>query len=125
MIIKIAAAGAVMAMVCAVLSELGFKGKKILSALFIALILLGALLGAGDMLSDILGLAELSGASGVCTVALKVVGVGYLFGFVSDIAEELGERGIASAVSCAGRVEILLLVFPHFMEICKLGMGSL
>jgi hypothetical protein len=121
MIIKIAACGAVMAMVCAVLSELGFRGKRIVSALFIALILLFALLGAGEMLSDILGLARLTEASAVCTVALKVVGVGYLFGFISDLAEELGERGIASALLCAGRVEILLLVFPHFLEICRLG----
>ncbi len=123
MILRLAAIGALMAMVGAALSELGFRGKRIFAALCITFLLCGALEAAAKMLGQIGGLADDAGIGKIGAVAMKVVGVGYVFGFVSDIAEELGERGISSAVAVAGRVEILLLVFPYFLEICRLGEG--
>ena len=121
MILKGAAVGVLCAAVGAVLSELGFSGKRIFAASAITVILCAALSGASDMIGDILGIADGAGVGKIGRVALKVVGCGYLFGFVSDVCEELGERGIGSAVAVLGRVEMLALVFPYFLDICKLG----
>ena len=54
-----------------------------------------------------------------------MLGVGYVFGIVSDICEEMGERGISSAVINAGRIEIFLLIFPYFKKILEMGIGLL
>lgn len=121
MIMKLLAASVLCAALCAVLSELGFKGKRIFAAVALTLILCGAIGGASDMISSILGIAEGAGIGKLGKVALKVVGLGYVFGLCGDVCEELGERGIASAVTVAGRIEILVLVFPYFLEICALG----
>ena len=120
---RIAAVGLIVAFVGIILSELGFKGKRVFSALCITLILAAFVSEATDMLSSVIKIAESSGVGDAAAVAVKVVGVGYVFGFVSDISEELGERGVASAVSLVGRLEIVMLIFPFFLEICELGMG--
>jgi hypothetical protein len=121
MMLKLLAASLLCAALGAVLSELGFKGKRIFAALALTLILCGVLGGASDIISSVLGIAEGAGIGAAARVALKVVGLGYVFGLVGDVCEELGERGIASAVTVAGRIEILVLVFPYFLEICALG----
>lgn len=53
---------------------------------------------------------------------VKVVGVGYLSGISSDVCRELGENGIASAVTTVGRVEVLLIILPVFCEVLGLGL---
>lgn len=121
---RIAAGGVLSGVVGVILSELGFKGKRIFTAVCFTLLISIALSGAGDMLGSILGFAEGAGVGRIAKVAVKVVGVGYVFGFTSDICEELGERGVASALSAAARIEILLLVFPYFMEICNIGVKA-
>ena len=118
---KLLAAGVLCAVLGVLLSELGFKGKRIFAALALTVIFCSALGGAADMVRSVLGIAEGSGFGELGKVALKVVGLGYVFGLVADVCEELGERGVASAVTVAGRVEILVLVFPYFLEICSLG----
>lgn len=121
MIFKLCATGVLCAVLCAVLAELKFSGKRIFAAVACAVLLCGAIGGGADMIGDVLGIARGAGIGKIGECALKVVGCGYVFGFCAEVCEELGERGIASAVSVAGRVEILSLVFPYFLEICKLG----
>lgn len=121
MIFKLLAVGVLCAVLCATLAELKFGGKRIFAAASMTVILCGALSGAADMVASLLSLSEDAGVGKIGAVALKVVGCGYVFGFVADTCEELGERGIASAVSVSGRIEIFALVFPYFLEICRLG----
>ena len=117
MVFKLLALAVLCAVLCALLSELGYSGKKIFGAVAITVILSAAIGGAADMISGVLSIADGAGVGKIGAVALKVVGCGYLFGFAADVCDELGERGIASAVTVAGRVEILVLVFPYFLEI--------
>ena len=51
---------------------------------------------------------------------IKVLGMSYLFGISSDICTSLGEAQIAKAVDVVGRVEILGVVLPYFVEIITL-----
>lgn len=117
---------AVISAVCGMLlGELGFRGRK-LFGLLCALVILCAISGdAVKIIQDftsIEGVGELSEIGSVCA---KIIGVGYLFGFVCDIASELGETAVASAVSMAGKLEILIIIFPYFRKIVELGLELL
>lgn len=123
MIWRLLAAGVLVCFLSCVLSEIGFKGKRAIGGLAIVIFALAALDGAADMLSGVMELADDAGISEAARCALKVVGVGYAFGITSDVAEELGERGVSAAVTNVGRVEIFLIVFPYFKEILNMGIG--
>lgn len=109
------------AMLCAVLSSLGFKSKGFFATLC-ALMLFSAL---GDSLSELFGsaasLAERTGISDAASCALRAVGLGYVFGFTADVCQSLGENTIASAVTAVGRVQIFLVAYPYFERIIALG----
>ena len=115
----IAILGAISAML---LGELGFRGRRVL-ALFVSVALLVAVSdGIGQVMDalDILGGGDTVGR--VVGSATKVIFVGYLFGISSDICAELGEGGLASTLTLAGRIEVFLLVLPEFGEMLRLGM---
>ncbi|MBO5907930.1 MAG: stage III sporulation AC/AD family protein [Clostridia bacterium] len=125
MIWRVVLSALVMVLVGAILSEVGFSSRRLYSALCLTLLLLSVLGAVGDMLGEVLGFADGAGVGEVARCAVKIVGVGYVTGFVCDVCEELGERGISSAVMTVGRVEMLLIVFPYFKEILNVGMGLL
>ena len=52
---------------------------------------------------------------------MKVLGVGYIFGFSSDVAKELGETAVSGVLTLAGKIEIIALVFPYFQKILDFG----
>ena len=105
----------------AVLSELGFKSKKLLSTLA-ALLIVSMLWGEVAHLVDKLGtFSEMAGIGDAAKCALKVVGLGYVFGFTSDVCREMGEGGVASAVGIVGRVETFLVVMPYLEKSLELG----
>ena len=125
MIAKICAIGLLTALLAAFLAEAGFKSKKLLSILA-ALLLLGvAKDGADEIVGKIASLSELAQIGDACRCALKIVGAGYLFGFTADVCTELGEGGIARAVSIAGKVEMLLVSLPYFEKTLELGLELL
>ena len=115
----IAVLGAVVAML---LGELGFKGRRLISLL----VIITLLLAVGDGLSQVVGavtdFGESAGIGDTVRVALKVILVGYLFGISADLCSELGEGGLANALTLCGRVETFVLVLPQFREILHLGM---
>ena len=122
---RIAAFALVCAGLGALLEGLGFKSRRLFSVLAFVL-LIGAI---AQPLSEILqGLLSFSSAAGIgegAEAAVKAVGLGYLFGFVSDICTGLGESSLASAVIIVGRLEIFLVAFPFFEGIMNLGMELL
>ena len=125
MIWRLALSALVMALVGALLSEMGFHSKRIFSALCITLLFLAVLDGVGEIFPFVSDFAEVAGVEKEARCAVKVVGVSYVFGFVSDACDELGEKGISSGVSYAGRIEIFLLIFPYIKEIINAGIGLL
>lgn len=121
MIPKICALGLLLTFVAVLLSEFGYKNKRLFSVL--AVILLLSILG-GEISSAMSGMLEISQITGITDTAkcaFKIIGIGYVFGIASDIAKELSEPAIANAVTVGGRIEILLIAMPYFAEIVKLG----
>lgn len=47
---------------------------------------------------------------------LKIIGIGYLYTIGCDLCTELGEVGIAKAITMGGRLEIILIAVPYFSE---------
>lgn len=125
MIPKICAVGLLGAILSALLGELGFKSRKLLSVLT-AIILLSALKDNIEVfIEKIVGLSESAGIGDACSCALKAVGLGYVFGFASDLCCELGEVGVGKAMTVVGKVEILLVSLPYFEKTVSLGLELL
>lgn len=55
--------------------------------------------------------------------AVKIVGIGYLSGICAEVCDTLGQASISRAVLLAGRLEILLVALPCFLEIVDLSMS--
>jgi hypothetical protein len=125
MIPKICLVGLLTAILAYFLGEMGFKNKKLLSLLAILLLLCGMKDGAGKLVDKILSFSEVAGIGDACRSALKTVGLGYLFGFTSDVCTELGESGVAKAVNVVGKIEIMLVVLPYFEKTLTLGLELL
>lgn len=107
------------------LASLGFKSKGLFITLA-ALVMLGTLgEGVSDVFDKILSFSEGAGIADAVKTALRVIGLGYVFGFTSEICLSLGEPLIASVVTAAGRVQLVLVVFPYIQEVVKLGMELL
>ena len=121
MIPKICALGLLFALVGVLLSEFGFKEKKLFSVLCAVSVI--SVLGGeiASLLSSLLSLGELTGVSEIATASVKLIGVGYVFGVSSSIIRELSEPVLANAVTIGGKVETALIVMPYFVEIIELG----
>ena len=125
MMSKICAIGLLGAILAAFLGELGFKNKRLVS-LLTAIVLFGSLKdGIATYVERIVGLSEIAGIGDACLCSLKAVGLGYLFGFSSDLCEELGEGSVARAITVVGKVEIMLVALPYFEKTISLGVELL
>ncbi len=113
----------VAAMSALLLRDFGWKGVPVFSLICFVLIISLAEPYLREVSNRLLSLGEANDVSEEAKAVLKVVGVGYLCGIVSDSCQELGEGRIASAVTFIGRVEIIAIIFPFFEEIIKLGVG--
>ena len=117
MIPKVAAVALLLSVLGYLLSELGWRGKRLFSALGCVVLLLILSDGLTSVVSEMKRICDIGGVTDMARTALKVVFSGYIFGFCSDSAAELGESGISSAVTIAGRVEMLLIVLPYLSEV--------
>ena len=106
----------------ALLEGMGFRSKK----LFITLVAILGMVMAAESLGDLLGslgtLADRAGVSELAEKALRAVGLGYVFGFTSEICHSLGESGLASLVLTVGRLEIFLIAMPYFVKTLEMGL---
>ena len=117
MISTVAATGLLLAIVAYLLSQLGFRGVRAFTALSITAILLLVASSVGKSFGELGVLFEGSEMEEAIKTALKITLVGYLFGFASDTAAELGEGGISSAIILGGRIEIILIVLPYIKDV--------
>ena len=125
MSLRICFVGILVSALAALLSELGFRQKRLLVTLSLVILLSMLADGIGRLFSSVLSITDSAGISDAAKCAAKAVGLGYVFGFTGEICEELGERGIANAVAIGARVEIFLLVLPYFEKTVRLGVELL
>lgn len=104
-----------------VLRSVGFRGAALVATVGIIGVIGITASGIGRIFSHLTG-SELIGDTVGETVsaALKLLGVGYVFGICADICRDLGELGIASCALAVGRVEIFLLILPYIDELLGL-----
>lgn len=121
----IAGAALLMCACVYVLKGIGFRGAAVVSTLFFVLLLLGTMGGIDALMSEALSLSVDAGVGETVECALKVIGLGYLFGICADVCRALSENEIAKGIELAGRVEIFLLIFPFVRDIFLLIAGLL
>ncbi len=125
MIAKICLFALACGLLAALLQSLGYKSKGLFATLSALLIFSAIGGGLADIFGGILSLTEGAGITDAVRSALKVIGLGYIFGFTSDVLLSLGEGLIASAVTVAGRVQMMLAIYPYIDRVVKLGVELL
>ena len=108
-----------------ILKESGFKGARLFSLLAALAVIFSLSEGLTEAVRLLGESANMAGASDGARSVLKVIGISYIFGLAAESCRELGESGIASAVTLAGRVEIFLVGVPYLTELLSLGAGLL
>ena len=121
MIPKVCAIGILLAFVGFLLSETGFKGKRVFGLLSAVTVLIGVLSELTEIFSQTSELFISAGVSDIARAGLKIVGLGYVFGISSEVAEQLGEVGVSRALTLFGRIEIVGLTLPYVKSIIELG----
>ena len=106
-----------------VLRSLGWSGAKVLSTVgVVGLAAVGV--GVFGSLTDIFGSVSSNfGLGEVFKSVLKIVGIGYVFGISADVCRELGESGVAGAMTVVGRGSVLIAASPALMEIVSIAVG--
>ena len=112
-----------LAFVAFLLKNFGWKGTPIFAAVAAILFISEARDTMDFVFSSIEKIGNEAKIDDALSTAIKVLGLGYLFGICADICRELGEAGIAKSVEVVGRVEIIAVVIPYFEEIIKVGIG--
>ena len=121
MILDVLGAGMILGISAFILRSFGWKGTPVF-AVVCSVILIGE---ASHILGNIFGsVSFLYSDTRICdgiSAALKVLGLGYLFGISADICRELGESGIAKSLEVVGRVEIIAVAVPFWKKIIETG----
>ena len=103
------------------LRELGWRAAPV----FCAVVLLFVISLLHEQISELIGRALSVEESEKYTEHIadmvKILGLSYLYGISSDICTAIGENQIAKVVDVVGRVEILAIALPYFMEIVALS----
>ncbi len=121
MIPKICLFALVCALLGALLDAFGFKSKGLFVLLCALLMFISLSESMGEGLSGIMSIAKTAGISEAAACILRAVGLGYVFGFTSEVCLSLGETVIASAVAAAGKLQIFFTAYPFFEKIISLG----
>ena len=125
MISKAIGVALVSAILSALLDGLGFKSRRLFSTLSAIVVMVGLVGSVSELLESVMKIADGTGIGDAADKAVRAVGLGYIFGFTSDICNSLGESTLASLVTAVGRVEIFLLALPYFVKTVELGVELL
>lgn len=110
---------------CFILRESGFRGSRLFSAVAAVMLFSYAAGTVARLTDEIKSIGMLSGAGEGVGCMLRLVGVGYSFGFAADICNEMGESGIGRALTLCGRGELVAVGLPYlvrlFKLVCELG----
>lgn len=125
MIAKICLFAIACGLLAALLHSLGYRSVGLFTTLSALMIISAVSGGLADIFGGILSFTDDAGVGEAVKSALKVIGLGYIFGFTSDLLVSLGEGLIASALTVAGRVQMMLAVYPYIDSVLKLGVELL
>lgn len=125
MIPRVVATALLSALLLALLEGLGFRSKKLFATLCVIILMIGALSSVSELFASLSDVAEKSGITEAASCAIRAVGLGYVFGFTSEVCSSLGESSLASLVTIVGRVEIFLVAYPYFEKTLNLGLELL
>ena len=125
MISKAIGVALVSAILSALLDGLGFKSRRLFSTLSAIIVMVGLVSSVSELLESVMKIACDTEIAEAADKATRAVGLGYVFGFTSDICNSLGESTLASLVTAVGRVEIFLLALPYFVKTIEVGVELL
>lgn len=103
------------------LKSMGFGSVGLITTLSALLILSAVSGGFADIFGSLASFSQGAGITEAAKSALRVVGLGYIFGFTAEICTSLGESFVASVVTTAGRVEMFLVALPYIKRVVELG----
>ncbi len=121
MILDILGAGMILGISAFILRSFGWKGTPVFAVIASVVLIGEASHILGNIFDSVDFLYNESGIREGISAALKVLGLGYLFGISADICRELGESGIAKSLEVVGRVEIIAVAIPFWKEIIETG----
>ena len=124
-VLEILGIGILLSLSAVLLKDLGFRGAAVFSAFATVVILSLCSDRITALSSEISLILKNSALSEAAVGVLKITGIGVLAGACSDICAELGEGGIARAVTVAARIEILVIALPYLRRIIDLGVEML
>lgn len=117
MVIKIIGFGILSALTAYLLSELGFRGKRIYSTLIISLFLLYFIGSLEGIFSSVLSLNIGESAVRAIKTSLKILGISQSFSLASAVASELSEVGISNVLDLVGKLEIIMIALPYIKDV--------
>lgn len=118
-VIKACGGALLAAIIGFMLSELGFRGKRAVSATLAVILLLGFVDLLADAASKIALVPIADEGKEAVRCALKIVGVGHAFNIASDTCYELSEGGIGAALSLVGKLQIILMILPTVIDLIE------
>ncbi len=120
-VVRYAALGLLICVLSLLLREAGFRGSRLVSLLGVVALIGVAILGIDDILEHLSLSQRLSENGEELSDIFRIVGAGIIFGIITDMARDMGEHGVASALSVVGRVEIFALSVPYILRLLDLA----
>ena len=88
------------------------------------LILLLTISSLGQVFSEITQIISSAGVSSdVLKMLLKIVGIGFMCEFTSNICSDIGEKNLAEYVLIGGRIAIIVICFPVIKNLISIISG--
>lgn len=79
-----------------------------------------------ELVLSFYNIAETSGiSSGIFTLVLKIIGIGYLAEFASNICADSGCKGVGDKILFSAKVVIMMLALPVIKDLLSLITGLL
>ena len=117
---ELIAVGFIIASAAYILNAMGFAGTRAFLAFGSAVMLVFILGRVGEVIAPLLPIMD-SPVGELADSAVRIVGIGYIGGFFSDVCLELGARGASDAISLLIRIEIAAVVVPYLMDILSMA----
>ena len=96
---------------------------SIVGGLIIIFLIINYLNGIFDIINQILGISGIN--SGLYTVLLKIIGIGYLIEFTASICADTGNSSLGDKVLLGGKIIIMVMALPIITTILDIIMELL
>lgn len=96
---------------------------SIVGGLIIIFLIINYLTDIFDIINQILGISGIN--SGLYTVLLKIIGIGYLIEFTASICADTGNSSLGDKVLLGGKIIIMVMALPIITTILDIIMELL